>query len=100
MENKIDIIKEIINQHHKFVITTHVNPDGDAIGCELALFYSLHQLEKNVVIINHNVTPDNYRWLDAGDRILHFIPELHRDYILDADVLFILDANQPDRLEV
>ncbi|MBI5477013.1 MAG: bifunctional oligoribonuclease/PAP phosphatase NrnA [Ignavibacteriales bacterium] len=98
MKNKIEEIKELINRFHNFVITTHVNPDGDALGSELALYHALRLLDKNAVILNHNSTPDNYKWMDDGNRVLHFIPEKHRDYILNADVIFILDANQPDRL--
>jgi phosphoesterase RecJ-like protein len=98
METAIDNIIELIKRNQNFVITTHVNPDGDAIGSELALYYALRQLSKNVVIINHNSTPDNYQWMDPDNLILHFIPEHHRDHILNADIIFILDVNQPDRL--
>jgi bifunctional oligoribonuclease and PAP phosphatase NrnA len=98
MNTQIETIKEIINRYQNFVITTHVNPDGDALGSELAFYHALRLLGKNVVIINHNSTPDNYKWMDDGDRIFHFIPEKHRDYILNADAVFILDANQPDRV--
>ena len=98
METAIDNIIELIKRNQNFVITTHVNPDGDAIGSELALYYALRQLSKNVVIINHNSTPDNFQWMDPSNLILHFIPEHHRDHILNADIIFILDVNQPDRL--
>ncbi len=91
-------IESLISQHQNFVITTHVNPDGDALGCELAMRAVLTQLGKNAVIINHNTTPDNYLWLDPEKNILQFIPEQHRDHILNADIIFILDVNQPDRL--
>ncbi len=98
MITTINQIKTIIEQHNNFLLTTHVNPDGDAIGCELALARVLQQLGKNATIINHNVTPDNYQWMDQKNKIIHFIPEQHRDYILNADVIFILDTNQPDRV--
>jgi len=98
MNPTIEILRELIDRHQHFLITTHVNPDGDAIGSELALHHGLHQLGKDAVIVNHNSTPDNYQWMDPGNRILHFMPERHRDYILNAEVIFILDANQPDRL--
>jgi bifunctional oligoribonuclease and PAP phosphatase NrnA len=98
MDNIFQQIISLIEHHNRFVITTHVNPDGDAIGSELALATALRQLNKNVIIINHNPTPDNYRWLDPTQEILHFIPEQHRDNILTADVIFILDVNQPDRI--
>ncbi|MDI6766986.1 MAG: bifunctional oligoribonuclease/PAP phosphatase NrnA [Bacteroidota bacterium] len=98
MVTTISQIKSLIAQNQNFLITTHVNPDGDAIGCELAMARALQQLGKQSTIINHNATPDNYQWMDTEKIILHFIPEQHRDYILNADVIFILDTNQPDRL--
>jgi bifunctional oligoribonuclease and PAP phosphatase NrnA len=98
MDTTFQQIISLIERHNRFVITTHVNPDGDALGSEIALATALRQLKKDVVIINHNATPDNYRWLDPGNDILQFIPEQHRDHILTADVIVILDVNQPDRL--
>lgn len=98
MDNAIENIIELIKCNKNFVITTHVNPDGDAIGSELAITRAIRQLGKNAVIINHNSTPDNYKWMDTEGMILHFIPEQHRDHLLNADVIFILDVNQPDRL--
>ena len=56
-----EIIKKIITEittNNSFIITTHVNPDGDAIGSELALARHLQRLNKNVKIINHSPTPD------------------------------------------
>jgi len=98
MGSSIKEIKDLIGQHQNFVLTTHVNPDGDGLGSEIALADVLRQLGKNAAIINHSATPENYQWLDPGNQIIHFIPERHRDTILGADVIFILDANQPNRL--
>jgi len=98
MNTTIHQIKSLIQQNQNFIITTHVNPDGDALGSELAMATALEQLGKNAIIINHNITPNNYLWMDPENKIIHFIPEQHRDHILNADVIFILDVNQPDRL--
>jgi phosphoesterase RecJ-like protein len=91
-------VEEVIRQHQTFVLTTHVNPDGDALGSELALARGLRQLGKQVTILNHSATPANYLWLDPDHAILPFVPERHRDILLAAEVIFILDANQPERL--
>ena len=91
-------VESIIRERKEFVLTTHVNPDGDGIGSELALARSLRQWGKKATIINHNATPDNYRWLDPDGEIVQFQPERDGDTILRADVIFILDTNHPDRL--
>jgi len=91
-------IQPVIERARKFVLTTHVNPDGDGLGSELALAAALRQLEKDAVIINHSPTPENYRWMDPHGEILPFDPERQRDYILQADVIFVLDTNHLDRV--
>ncbi|MBP1658691.1 MAG: exopolyphosphatase-like enzyme, partial [Bacteroidetes bacterium] len=46
------------------MLTTHVNPDGDAIGSELALAAWLSDRGKDVAIVNVNSTPVVYKFLD------------------------------------
>lgn len=98
MTSSIQDIIGTIHRHKNFVLTTHVNPDGDGLGSELAFAIALRQLGKTATIINHSSTPENYCWLDTGKEIIHFIPEQHRDLLLQADAVFILDTNQPERL--
>ncbi len=98
MKPNFDRIKTIMNAHQTFVLTTHVNPDGDALGSELALAYFLKAAGKKITILNHNVTPENYSWLDEENLIIPFHADQHKEIILQADVIFILDVNQPDRL--
>ncbi|MGA2622828.1 MAG: bifunctional oligoribonuclease/PAP phosphatase NrnA [Bacteroidota bacterium] len=98
MSADIELIRRIIEQQGSFVLTTHVNPDGDGLGSELALAQLLRKLGKKVCIINHSKTPDNYEWLDADTEIVHFSPERDQASILAAEVIFILDTNQSERL--
>lgn len=98
LRSTIDAVKTVILQHHRFVLTTHVNPDGDGLGSELALARFLRKLGKDAVIINHSKTPGNYEFLDPDNDIVHFTPERDRDAILQADVIIIVDTNQPDRV--
>ena len=88
----------ILKRLNNFVLTTHVNPDGDGLGSELALALALRQLGKSATIINHSETPENYRWLDPGGEIVRFSPGRDRTAIERAEAIIILDTNQPDRL--
>jgi phosphoesterase RecJ-like protein len=98
MNNTYNKIIEIINKYDSFVITTHVNPDGDAIGSELALARLLKDLGKNVKIINHSATPDYLLFMLNYDKeILQFNPEEHLKLISNADVIFTLDLNSLNR---
>ncbi len=94
----IHIITDIINQNKTFVITSHVNPDGDSLGCELALAHFLRKIGKSATILNHNETPKFYEFLDKRNEIIKFYPELHKDIILNTEVIFVVDTNQSDRL--
>lgn len=89
-------IIEILKSNNSFVITTHVNPDGDAIGSELALAYFLQKLEKKIWIINHSPTPENFIFLDEENLIQKYDAKLD-DYILNADVLLAVDFNSLGR---
>ncbi len=104
MQNKnlpIDEVKQVIKQAQNFVITTHVNPDGDGLGCEVALLYFLEKIGKSAVVINVNETPDNYKFLDPENRFLTFDEQnLEQvEKILSADLIFICDMNQSNRLK-
>lgn len=96
--HKFENVAEIINQYNNFVITSHVNPDGDSLGCELALAHFLRKIGKSATILNHNETPKFYEFLDKRNELIKFNPELHKDIILNTDVIFVVDTNQSDRL--
>jgi phosphoesterase RecJ-like protein len=98
MPINIEPIRQLIERHKNFILTTHVNPDGDGLGSELALAYFLRKKGKTVTIINNSKTPENYEWLDHKKEIIFFSAENDRDKLLNADAIFILDTNQPERL--
>ena len=52
-------LKDILQKNNSFLLTTHVNPDADAIGSEIALAGILKQLNKNIKIVNTSETPYN-----------------------------------------
>lgn len=99
MNKEFEECQRIIERDKHFVLTTHINPDPDGIGSELALARFLIAKRKEAVILNHSETPSNCRFLDPDNTILQFDPAHHRDLLLSADVIFILDTNHPDRLE-
>jgi phosphoesterase RecJ-like protein len=80
-------------------MSTHLNPDGDAIGSELALDEWLRAQGKQIRILNHSATPAVYRFLDPLGRIEQYRVEDHAPAIASADVFVVVDTNHPDRLE-
>jgi len=89
---------DLFEQSNSFVLTTHVNPDGDGLGSEIALAEWLSSQAKNVHIINYSATPEIYLFLDAHDRIGRYDPSRDNPLFAAADVIVILDTNQPERL--
>lgn len=73
-------ISEEILKHQRFVVTTHVEPDGDAVGSALAVFHALQSLGKDVVVCLADSVPPLYRFLPGSYEIqrkvpLEFLPE-------------------------
>jgi phosphoesterase RecJ-like protein len=91
-------IIQLLRERQTFVLTTHVNPDGDAIGSEVALADFLRQEGKTVAIINCSPTPAVYDFLDPENAIRVYNAARDRALLAEADVIILLDANQPDRM--
>lgn len=86
-------ISEIIADCRSFLITSHVRPDGDAIGSELALYLALKGLGKEASIYNQDDVPEIYRFLPgAGAVSREFGP------VDSYDTLFVLDCSELDRI--
>jgi bifunctional oligoribonuclease and PAP phosphatase NrnA len=94
----MDTLLEFFGQHNNFVLTTHVNPDGDAIGCEVALALWLQHLGKTVHIINHSATPFVYQFLDPGRSIRVFNPAADAATLQTAEAIVLLDTNHVSRV--
>ncbi|HEX9973703.1 MAG TPA: bifunctional oligoribonuclease/PAP phosphatase NrnA [bacterium] len=97
-EKEIKNINTLLTSHNKFVLTTHINPDGDAIGSEMAMAVYLRHLGKEVLIINNSATPNNYQFLDKNEEIIVYDEEKHYDLMASADLYLILDISDWDRL--
>jgi len=91
-------LKEIVTKYNTFLITTHVNPDADAIGSEVAFHLILKKLGKETHIINHSETPYNLKFLDKDDLIKKFDKNIHSRILSEVDVLVALDFNRVDRI--
>jgi phosphoesterase RecJ-like protein len=92
------LLKEILLKNKSFLLTTHINPDADAIGSEIAFYLILKRLGKEVFIINHSATPYNLVFLDKDKKIEKYNPEIHSGILHKTDVLIGLDFNRSERL--
>jgi len=89
-EFKIEF-KNLIYTNQNFVITTHENPDGDAIGAQFAIYLFLKRHGKNIRIINQDPPSDKYDFLGLSDKVETQIPNV------TAQVVLMLDYNEKKR---
>ena len=92
--NDLAAVAEAVRSHDRFLLTTHENPDGDALGSLLATKLALDQLGKDTVMVLHGDAPlpGEYAFMDLG--------ELRRRWPDDASerVLVAVDCANESRI--
>ena len=93
----LNAISARLAEAEKIIITTHVNPDGDAIGSALGLWHWVQGNGKNALVVLPNAAPGNLRWMPGAESMTTFGPgSLTR--IAEADLIVVLDLNTLTRL--
>lgn len=92
---KIEQLKEILSGVKNIVITSHLNPDGDAVGSSLAAAEWLRRKGHHVTVILPNDAPASLHFAAGYHEILFVIhcEKLCRQKIAEADVIFSMDYN-------
>lgn len=89
-------LKDLVARHERFLISSHSNPDGDAIGSELALMRLLRMAGKSAQIWNFHPTPGAYRAL-PGSATIHIGAEPPAGFPGDFDCAVVLECPTLDR---
>lgn len=63
---------DFVNRHERFLLTTHIRPDGDGLGSALALDHVLRKRGKAVDILIASSIPARYAFLDPEARLQRF----------------------------
>src|SRR5919206_3106213 len=92
--NDLAAVVEALRSHDRFLVTTHENPDGDALGSLLAARLGLEQLGKDVVMTLCGSAPL------PGEYTFMPLEGLRRDWPEDAEsrVLLALDCANETRI--
>ncbi len=93
MNNELQSILELIKGSKRILVTSHENPDGDAIGSMLGLGLGLEKLGKEVVFYNKDGVPELLGFLPQSDRIGKSINEIEGEF----DIAFALDCTGTNR---
>jgi phosphoesterase RecJ-like protein len=93
-------LSKLFSSSQNILLISHINPDGDAIGSQLALYHYLKSKAKNVKLMTPNNLQEFLKWMDGADEINIFTKDRRgcRRLIGDADLIVMLDFNQSNRL--
>jgi phosphoesterase RecJ-like protein len=86
-------IGRVLREHQQFVVLSHVRPDGDALGSQLALGLSLQKLGKTVRIWNEEGMLEKYSFLPRSELLMK--PPATAEHV---DVAVALDTAIQNRL--
>ncbi len=97
----ISALRTILAIPKTIVLTSHRNPDGDAVGSSLAMCHYLKKLGHTVHIIVPSEYPDFLDWMPNIDEIVVYDLDKERvqDLVNAAEVIFALDYNDLDRID-
>lgn len=93
MKLKLESVADLLKKYHHFVITAHVNPDGDAIGSVLALTHFLNGMGKKVTCLIDDDIPENFKIMPGYEQIIKPVQA-----ITNVDLLIILDSSDLERI--
>lgn len=98
----IDAIGRLLAEPQTVLITTHQNPDADAMGSSLALAGYLRKKGHRVTVVTPTEYPQNLHWMAGNDSVIAF-DEKQRvavsQLIDEASVIFCLDFSAIDRIK-
>ncbi|HNW56837.1 MAG TPA: DHH family phosphoesterase [Bacteroidales bacterium] len=93
-------LSKLLSAAENTLIISHINPDGDAIGAQLALYHYLKTQGKNVSMITPNNIQEYLKWMDGAELLNVFIRDRGKckKIIEKADLIVMLDFNHPNRM--
>jgi bifunctional oligoribonuclease and PAP phosphatase NrnA len=92
-------LKDLIETHDRFLVTTHVRPDGDALGSEVGMAGLLRQKGKDVRVVNSSPMPPRYDFLDPEKKLFEWFGTVVKPaQLADREVAIILDLSSWNQL--
>jgi len=89
---------DFVATHRKFLLTTHVNPDGDGLGSEVAVALWLRGMGKAAHALNDSLVPEAYLFLTRETTLEAFEPELAERRFAECDAVIVLDTSNRQRV--
>jgi len=90
LQTSLQELQQLIDDNQRFLICSHVSPDGDAVGSSLAMKRMLEKLGKDAVWVMEEQPPDMFDSFYDPKELVIF--DKKTDTYDDFDVMVILDA--------
>lgn len=84
---------ELVRSNERFLLTSHIRPDCDALGSELGMAGVLEALGKQVVIVNGHATPPNLQFIDPQKKLKTLGVDIQPGELENIQVLLVLDTS-------
>ncbi len=99
-KNEIKEVKALLSSPKNIVIVPHRNPDGDAMGASLAMYYYLKKKGHNATVVAPNDYPSFLKWLPGSKDVFKFDMQNRqsKSAIDEASIVFLLDFNALHRV--
>ena len=94
----MEIINKRLSDSQNILITSHVRPDGDALGSESAMYHLLKKIKKNPRIYNSSSLPWEFNFLNEENIFHHYNSERDKKTLKDFDLAVVLDVGSFSRL--
>jgi len=77
----------LIRENKKFLVVSHINPEGDSIGSSIALALGLKKIEKYAYNLSRDAVPEILRFLPSSNLFSRSVPSQ------EFDVMFLIDCS-------
>lgn len=94
-KEKIQELKQLLDQSSKILVTCHMRPDGDAVGSSMGWYHMLRALGKEVYVVIPDRLPKSLEFLPSTSEIVVYTQ--HKQYadrlMTEADLILQCDFN-------
>ena len=88
-----DELHQYLLTHDDFLLISHADPDGDAIGCQVGLYEILTKIGKNVLILNSDEHEEKYRGFDLEGVVHNLASGAPVPPDLSSRILILMDTS-------
>ena len=99
---ELSALKALLSTPKKIIITTHANPDSDALGSSLGLYHFLKNRGHEALVVTPTDYPDFLHWMEGNDEVVVYGEKNHQQVAQlfeHADLICCLDFSGLNRIK-